>query len=419
MMHMLIAAPLLAAASPAVPALKPPAELARWMVRELTWGVLSTTSTRSEGTTVGAPFGNPYSIADVDGVPYLYVSNLDASCTDLFGPRGSALATISLSEASLQAVNGSAAVSSCRIGEALGDPENPPCARLVLTGTMSKLNGTGTEEEKAAKAALFKKHPYFKKLPSDHNFYVSKMSVSGLWLIDAYGGAKIISPADYFAANGTGSALAPSASPRPLPTTAVAKPVAAEPVAATKSPAPPWFWDKVATARWMVSNLEWGTLSTTSTRSEGTAVGAAFGNPYAFADVGGTPYLYASDLDASMLDINGGNANVSLSLSEAALFGRKSFWWKQRCAIGQPLGDPENPPCARLVLSGAMHKLAAGSEEATKATAALFARHPSFAHYPPGHGFYVAKMELSGVWEIDMFGGAAIISPADYFKAKP
>ena len=26
--------------------------------------------------------------------------------------------------------------------------------------------------------------------------------------------------------------------------------------------------------------------------------------------------------------------------------------WKQKCAIGQPLGDPENPPCARLVLTG-------------------------------------------------------------------
>ena len=41
---------------------------------------------------------------------------------------------------------------------------------------------------------------------------------------------------------------------------------------------------------------------------------------------------------------------------------------------------------------------------------ALFKRHPSFANYPAGHSFYVAKMELSGIWEIDMFGGAAIIT---------
>ena len=36
-------------------------------VRSLQWGVLSPTSPRSEGTTAGAPFGNPYSFADVDG----------------------------------------------------------------------------------------------------------------------------------------------------------------------------------------------------------------------------------------------------------------------------------------------------------------------------------------------------------------
>ena len=33
--------------------------------------------------------------------------------------------------------------------------------------------------------------------------------------------------------------------------------------------------------------------------------------------------------------------------------------------------------------------------------------------------FYVATMQVSAVWEIDMFGGASIVSTADYFKAKP
>jgi len=28
--------------------------------------------------------------------------------------------------------------------------------------------------------------------------------------------------------------------------------------------------------------------------------------------------------------------------------------------------------------------------------AALLARHPSFANYPKGHGFYVAKMQALG-----------------------
>jgi len=402
-MHLLMIAPLMAVTPPTTA----PAEFSRWMVQELTWGVLSTKSTRSDGTTVGSPFGNPYSIADVGGVPYLYVSNLDASCTDLFGPGGNALATIALSEASLQASNGSAAMPSCRVGEGLGDPENPPCARLVLTGTMSQLNGTGSAEEKAAKAALFDRHPYFKKLPSDHDFYVAKMTVSGIWLIDAYGGAAIVSPEDYFKAKPGGERAAAVKSM----STALAS-------SSGEASSPPWFWDKIATARWMVANLEWGVLSTTSTRSQGTAVGAAFGNPYSFADVQGVPYFFVSDLDASMMDVNGGSANVSLSLSEAALFGRKDIWWKNKCEIGKVLGDPENPPCARLVLSGSLSKVATGSPEESTAKAALVARHPSFAQYPPGHSFYVAKMELSGLWEIDMFGGAAIITPTEYFKAK-
>jgi len=398
-------------AATAAPPTTNPSVFARWMVQELTWGVLSTTSTRSKGTTVGTPFGNPYSISDVAGVPYIYVSDLDASATDLFGPGGNTLASISLSEASMQYSNGSAASAACRIGAALGDPENPPCARLVITGTISQLKGK-SEEQKAAYAALCARHPYFKKLPSDHDFYVAKMNVTGLWLINAYGGATIIPPSDYFQANVTtddAAALAP-------PSAAVA---AADKPAAALDSSPPWFWDTVGVARWMVSNLDWGVLSTTSTRSEGTTVGTAFGNPYSFADVGGVPYFYVTDMDASLIDVNGGKANASLSLSEAALFGKKSFTWKQKCQIGQLLGDPENPPCARLVLSGTMAKVPAGSAEETSAKAALVARHPSFALYPPGHGFYVAKMELSGLWEIDMFGGAAIISPEDYFKAKP
>ena len=56
LLHVLIAAPFLAAVPPPS---TDAASLARWMVHELTWGVLSTTSTRSEGTSVGAPFGNP------------------------------------------------------------------------------------------------------------------------------------------------------------------------------------------------------------------------------------------------------------------------------------------------------------------------------------------------------------------------
>ena len=56
-------------------------------------------------------------------------------------------------------------------------------------------------------------------------------------------------------------------------------------------------------------------------RSSGVRSGDAFGNPYSFADVEGVPYLFASDLDASMIDAlgAGGNGRANLaSLSPAA-----------------------------------------------------------------------------------------------------
>jgi len=176
--------------------------------------------------------------------------------------------------------------------------------------------------------------------------------------------------------------------------------------------APPFHWQKPETARWMAGTLDWGFLSTISTRSEASSVGDAFGNPYSFSDAStGVPYFYASMLDASMIDLfvtNGSKPRASLTLSESAITD-PGFIFRQYCKIGTNLGDPENPPCARLVLSGNIVKLTANSTEEKKAKEALFSRHPSFEQYPPGHDFFAAKMEVDTVWLIDWYGGAAII----------
>jgi hypothetical protein len=370
------------------------------MVSSISWGALVTTSDRNatEGSQIGDPFGNPNSIADVAGVPYIYASSLDASFTDI--QAGNSRVSFALTEASLVNTDGSANVTACKIGAGLGDPENPPCARLVLSGIVSQV-AAGSDEETKAKAALFARHPSFKNYPSGHDFFVAKLAVDGLWLIDAYGGATIIEPSDYFAA--TPSLAGLSLTKQDLG-------------AGLEGPPLPFFKTKMA--RWMAKYLDYGVLSTVSTRSEGTTVGEAFGNPYAFADVGGVVYFFASDLDASMIDLFIGNGTAkpntraTLALSQASYPGKVLG----NCAIGGFLGDPENPLCARLVLSGAASKVAAGSDEETKAKAALFERHPSFSQYPSGHDFFVAKLAIDGLWLIDIFGGAAIIKPSDYFK---
>jgi hypothetical protein len=109
--------------------------------------------------------------------------------------------------------------------------------------------------------------------------------------------------------------------------------------------APPPHKELAETARWMVKHLDYGVLSTISTRTEASTVGDAFGNPYSFADAEGTPYFYASDMDASMVDIFTAaepSTRVTFAMSEAQLTGNESV---KACEIGTFLGDPENPPC--------------------------------------------------------------------------
>lgn len=127
-----------------------------------------------------AAFGNPNSIADLDGVPYIYASNEDSSFVDIALNKRVSFA---LSEAALTTKDGSANITACKIGVGFGDPQNPPCARLVFSGNISQ-PAVGSAEEVKAKAALFARHPSFKHFPKDHNFFVAKLNIDGLWLID-------------------------------------------------------------------------------------------------------------------------------------------------------------------------------------------------------------------------------------------
>jgi len=368
------------------------AATARWMVKTLNYGVLSTTSTRSVATTVGDPFGNPYSFADAsNGIPYFYASDMDASMVDVFtASEPKTRVSFSMSEAEL---TGNSSVAACEIGTSLGDPENPPCARLVLSGNFVRL-ASNSSEGQIAKAALFERHPSFANFPSDHGFFCGKIEIDGIWLIDFYGSATIVSPEKYYAVSSELSsrrvAMRPSRSidPRPNPIR------------------------KIKTARWMVKSLNWGILSTTSARSEGSTPGDPFGNPYAFADdSNGIPYFYASNLDASIIDLQV-STRMTLALSEATLGGTSSS--VKACTIGQGFGDAENPPCARLVISGDFVQLDANTTESVSALAALTERHPSFANFPTGHDFFVGKLEIDAIWFIDMYGGATNMDIGKY-----
>jgi len=179
---------------------------------------------------------------------------------------------------------------------------------------------------------------------------------------------------------------------------------------------------KAKTARWMVHSLDWGVVSTISTRlGDDASPAIPFGNVYSFVDGScdkgtGIPYLYGTYMDQSFADTKS-NDMVSLALSESSLSSVCPHDGIESCMLGTKFGDPENPMCARLTLTGKLVVLDEDSDEHEFAMNAFFERHTSMKYWPKGHGWIIGKIEIQDIWLIDFFGGATVVDPKDYFAA--
>jgi hypothetical protein len=423
------------------------ANTSRWLAENLYYGFLSTISTRSTGSSVGAPFGNPYSYSLVDGVPYFYLFMGDVSAEDALqpAPDSNPLSTFSLSASSFSNVDDSKeideiAYSQCNI-QGGGDPESPLCARLVFTGNL--VNATEAESGPATDA-LFKRHPSMKWWPN-HGWFVAKFDIQTIFFLDFYGPSTTITREEYL-----------NAAPNPGPYSDYKEQIAAQDAYAgidenlgLKVEAEVWkkgeesaalvqsdlsmcsllpsswkppFFCKPETARWMTKTMPWGALTTLMQTDHGgsTVTGAPFGNIQSFAEVDGTPYFYIMMEDPVGENAFGVNADprAALTLTEAQLGNvvTGSSQLPFMCKIGI-IGDPENPPCARLVLSGSLHNVTDAGELAA-AKEALFTRHPQFTTFPDSHGFFVVKLDITSIWMIAIYGPASIVSPQDYFAVR-
>jgi len=163
--------------------------------------------------------------------------------------------------------------------------------------------------------------------------------------------------------------------------------------------------DKAAYARDMVSSLDWGVMSTISTASDTT--GAPFGNPQSHADVNGVIYYYVSDLDQSMLDVAANN-QVGYTLSNAEKLSSAA------CGTIPYVGDEESPLCSRLSITGNFVNIS-GTDEEEQALDALFSKHPAMKNWPADHSWFVGKLDITQLWEINIFGGASHITPEQYY----
>lgn len=165
------------------------ARMARYVLHNAEWASVATISSRPEIESY--PFSNVFSVSDgattdtSSGVPYFYLSVLEMSVHDLQKDNRASM-SVSLAQGKY-----------CDANQL--DPEDPRCAHVILTGRMQKVK-PGSEEEAFAKQALFKRHPIMPDWPKDHEFFVAKMNMSSIIVLDFFGGAKTVALKDYFKA---------------------------------------------------------------------------------------------------------------------------------------------------------------------------------------------------------------------------
>ncbi|CAH0723821.1 unnamed protein product, partial [Brenthis ino] len=169
--------------------------MARYVLHNCDWASIATISVLP--AIEGFPFSNVKSIVDGSmanstGIPYFYMSPLDFTAKDL-SKNSRATILVSLEETRY-----------CENQQ--WDPEDPRCTRLMLSGKMKKVK-EGTPEYNFAKAALFERHPAMANFPPDHEWFIAKMKIAQIAMVDWFGGAKYVPVRDYLAYNYTGNEM--------------------------------------------------------------------------------------------------------------------------------------------------------------------------------------------------------------------
>ncbi|XP_008573799.1 PREDICTED: protein CREG1 [Galeopterus variegatus] len=118
---------------------------------------------------------------ELSGVPYFYLSPLQLSVSNL-QENSYATLTMSLAQTDFCRKHGF-------------DPQSPLCAHTILSGTVTKVNET---EMDFAKHSLFIRHPEMKTWPSSHNWFFAKLNITNIWVLDFFGGPKIVTPEEYY-----------------------------------------------------------------------------------------------------------------------------------------------------------------------------------------------------------------------------
>jgi len=171
---------------------------------------------------------------------------------------------------------------------------------------------------------------------------------------------------------------------------------------------PPPSSDYALMARYIIHNTDWLSIATISTQD--TIKGYPFVSLKSLSDgpvknSTGVPYLYMTDMDVSGKDtLQNSKVTVMATLAATSYCNENEY-------------DPQDPRCAKVILSGIYLKVNSSTPEYTFGRQSLFEKHPAMKDWPEDHGFYVAKVDLKQILVLDFFGGIHSVKPEDYFRA--
>lgn len=166
------------------------AKMARYLVHKAEWVSMGSLSTVE--AIKGYPMVNIIAAADSardapsTGTLYFYLTMLDYTAQDL--KKDNRLTVLLSMDQDLECSKKGI------------DPMEPTCARIMISGRAVRLE-EGTDEFTFGKNAMFSRHPAAKHWLDEHNFFLCKLDIVQIAVLDYYGGPHYVTVEEYMNAN--------------------------------------------------------------------------------------------------------------------------------------------------------------------------------------------------------------------------
>lgn len=173
------------------------AKMARYLVHKAEWVSMGSLSTVE--AIKGYPMVNVIAVADSargeksTGTLYFYLTMLDYTAQDL--SKDNRLTVLLSMDQDLYCSQRGV------------DPMEPTCARIMISGRAVKLE-EGDDEFDFGNNAMFSRHPASKKWLSTHNFFLCKLEITQIAVLDWYGGPHYVTVEEYMKADPEAHAVA-------------------------------------------------------------------------------------------------------------------------------------------------------------------------------------------------------------------